>query len=175
MDSAQRQIVELGRLSMRDWAQLVEGDPEPFGSACAGFEFRPKDHHIGVRDGDGTLVAAGGWSVVEVDVDGYGSFRVIGLGALIVRHDRRGSGLATPIMERLRDVIAETGISRRLLLCEPHLVPLYARRGYASIEDPVWVQQSSGPVRWPLRAMWRPIDPSARWPAGVVRVAGPPF
>jgi predicted N-acetyltransferase YhbS len=175
MDSAQLQIVELGRLSMRDWAQLVQGEHEPFGGTCAGFEFRAKDHHVGIRDGDGTLIAAGGWSVVEVEVDGYGRFEVIGLGALIVRHDCRRAGLATPIMERLRGAIAQTGVTRRLLLCEPHLVELYTRWGYLPIEDPVWVRQPSGPVRWPLAAMWRPAEPTVSWPAGVVRVLGPPF
>ncbi len=175
MDPAQLQVVELGRLSMRDWAQLVEGEHEPFGGTCAGLEFRAKDHHIGIRDSEGTLVAAGGWSRVEVEVDGYGRFEVIGLGALIVRHDRRGAGLATPIMQRIRERTAQTGIPRRLLLCEPHLVELYTRWGYFPIDDPVWVQQPSGPVRWPLCAMWRAADPSVAWPPGVVRIQGPPF
>jgi GNAT superfamily N-acetyltransferase len=175
MDSAQLHVVELERLSMRDWAQLVEGEHEPFGGACAELEFQPKDHHIGLRDGDGTLIAAGGWSRVDVEVDGYGRFEVIGLGALIVRHDHRGSGLARPVMERIRERTAETGVARRLLLCEPHLVELYTRWGYFPIEDAVWVQQSSGPARWPLRAMWRAIEPSVSWPGGVVRIQGLPF
>jgi|SRR5579875_106471 len=175
MESAQLQFVELGRLSMRDWADLVGSEPEPFGGTCARFEFRPKDHHIGIRDGDGALVAAGGWSIVQVEVDGYGGFDVIGLGALVVRHDRRGSGLARPIMERLRDRLADTAVERRLVLCEPHLEPLYMRWGYRPVEDPVWVDQPSGPVRWPLRTLWRPSMPSASWPRGVVRIQGPPF
>jgi len=175
MDSAQLQVVELGRLTMRDWAQLVEGEDEPFGGTCAGFEFLAKDHHVGLRDSDGTLVAAGGWSRLDVAVDGHGRFEVIALGALIVRHDRRGTGLATPIMERIRAQVDETGVARRLLLCEPHLVDLYTRWGYRPIEHPVWVQQRSGPVRWPLRAMWRAAVSSVGWPAGVVRIQGPPF
>jgi predicted N-acetyltransferase YhbS len=175
MDSAQLQVVELARLSMRDWAQLVGGEHQPFGGTCAGFEFLAKDHHVGIRDDDGTLVAAGGWSRIEVEVDGYGRFEVIGLGALIVRHDQRGSGLATPIMQRIRECVDQTGVARRLLLCEPHLVELYTRWGYHLIEDPVWVQQPSGEVRWPLCAMWRAPDPAVTWPAGVVRVQGLPF
>lgn len=175
MESAQMEIVELGRLSMRDWAQLVEGEHDPFGETCAGFEFRPKDHHIAIRGGDGTLLAAGGWSLVDVAVDGYGRFEVIGVGALIVRQDVRGSGLAQPIMERMRERIALTGVDRRLLLCEPRLEPLYTRWGYLPIADPVWIEQPSGPVRWPLRTMWRPVTASAEWPRGVVRIQGPPF
>jgi hypothetical protein len=78
-------------------------------------------------------------------------------------------------MERIRDRITETGVSRRLLLCESHLVELYTRWGYLPILDPVWVEQSSGPVRWPLEAMWRPTVPGVGWPAGVLRIQGPPF
>lgn len=175
MDSAQMQVVEFGRFSMRDWGQLVGGEHHPFGPACAGFEFRPKDHHVGIRDRDGALVAACGWSLVDVEVDGHGRFEVIGVGALIVRHDCRGRGLATPIMARIRARIEATGVARHLLLCEPHLEQLYARRDYRPIEEPVWVQQPSGPVLWPLRAMWRPRDSVTQWPAGVVRIQGLPF
>lgn len=175
MDSAQLQIVELERLSMRDWVQLVAHEREPFGAICADFEFRPKDHHVGIRDADGRLVAAGGWLLVEVVVEGHGRFEVVGVGALIVRRDHRGSGLATPIIERMRERIAETGVSRRLLLCEPRLEPLYTRWGYRPITDPVWVDQPAGPIRWPLRTMWRPVTPAAQWPAGVVRIQGLPF
>ncbi|MGH2907867.1 MAG: GNAT family N-acetyltransferase [Solirubrobacteraceae bacterium] len=175
MDSSHMQVVEFGRLTMRDWAELVEGDDEPFGATCAGFEFRPKDHHVGIRDPNGTLLAAGGWSRVELEVDGHGRFDVIGVGALIVRREHRGSGLATPVMARLRELVEATGAELCLLLCEPHLEPLYARRGYRSVADRVWVRQPSGPVRWPLPAMWRPVAPAARWPAGPVRIHGLPF
>jgi len=169
------QVVELGRLSLRDWAELVGSEPEPFGGTCARFEFRPKDHHVGLRDADGTLVAAGGWTIVHVEIDGHGGFDVIGLGALIVRHGRRGGGLARPIMERLRERATAPGITRRLVLCEPHLEPLYERWGYRPVPDPVWVGQRAGPVRWPLRTLWRSDSPAVGWPPGVVRIEGFPF
>lgn len=175
MESAFMQVVDLGRLSMRDWAQLVEGELDPFGSVCAGLEFRAKDHHAVIRDRDGRLLAAGGWSIVEVEVDGSGRFPVVGLGALIVRHDLRGSGLGAPIMDRLREQIAETGLAYRMLLCEPRLEPLYARRGDRPIEAPVWVEQPLGPVRWPLRALWAPLVSDEPWPQGAVRIQALPF
>jgi predicted GNAT family N-acyltransferase len=167
--------VEFGRLSMRDWAQLVEGECEPFGPICAGFEFRPKDHHVGIRDAAGRLVAAAGWSLVDVEIAGAGDFQVVGIGALIVRRDLRGSGLAEPIMDRVRDQIRGGRGAYRMLLCEPHLEPMYARRGYRPVEDPVWVDQSAGPVRWPLSAMWAPLISSVGWPAGAVHIQGLPF
>lgn len=78
-------------------------------------------------------------------------------------------------MDRVRERIRRTSGAYRMLLCEPHREPLYARRGYRPVEDPVWVDQSAGPVLWPLRAMWAPLTSSAGWPAGVVRIQGLPF
>ncbi|HET9124605.1 MAG TPA: GNAT family N-acetyltransferase, partial [Solirubrobacteraceae bacterium] len=139
MDCAVGEIVEFGRLSMRDWAQLIEGEHQPFGAICAGFAFRPKDHHVGIRDADGRLLAAAGWSLVDIEIAGAGALQVVGVGALIVRQDLRGRGLAEPIMDRVRERIRRTPGAYRMLLCEPHLEPLYARRGYRPVEDPVWV------------------------------------
>lgn len=169
------QIVELGRLSLRDWAQVVAGEPAPFGEISAGLEFRPKDHHIGVRDDSGALVAAVGWTVVTLEIEGHGPFEVIGVGALIVRRDLRNSGLASPIMDLIVGRSAEMGLEYRMLFCEPRLEALYRRRGYELITDPVWVHQRSGLVRSPLLAMWRSVRSGSAWPAGTVRVQGLPF
>lgn len=169
------QIVEFGRLSLRDWAQVVAGEPAPFGEICAGLEFRPKDHHIGVRDDAGALVAAVGWTVVTLEIEGHGPLGVFGVGALIVRRDLRRSGLAGPIMDLIVERSAETGLEYRMLFCEPRLETLYRRRDYELITDPVWVHQRSGLVRSPLLAMWRSVRPGRAWPAGTVRVQGLPF
>jgi predicted GNAT family N-acyltransferase len=175
MVSAKMQIVELGRLSLRDWAEVVDGEPAPFGEICAGLEFQPKDHHIGVRDDSGALVAAAGWTVVTLEIEGRSPFKVIGIGALIVRRDLRRSGLAGPIMDLIVERSAEMGLEYRMLFCEPPLEALYRRRGYELIADPVWVHQRSGLVRSPLLAMWRSVRPGGAWPAGSVRVHGLPF
>lgn len=175
MVSAKMQIVELGRLSLRDWAEVIAGEPAPFGEICGELEFQPKDHHIGVRDDSGALVAAVGWTVVTLEIEGHSPFEVIGVGALIVRRDLRCSGLAGPIMDLLVERSAETGLEFRMLFCEPHLEALYRRRGYELITDPVWVHQRSGLVRAPLLAMWRSVRPGGAWPAGSVKVQGLPF
>lgn len=175
MESAQLQMVELGRLTMREWAHLVAGEPAPFGETCSAVEFRPKDHHVAIRDGDGTLLAAGGWTIVTVEVDSIGSFDVIGLGALIVRHEARGAGLARPIIDRLTEITGELGYAHRVIFCEPHLEQLYERQGYRALEAPVWVDQPTGPLLWPLLTMWSPTDPRHEWPTGTVTVHGLPF
>jgi predicted GNAT family N-acyltransferase len=192
------EFVELGRLSFRDWARLIDGEPSPFGATTAALEFRPKDHHVAIRDERGDLVAAAGATVATVSVGGHDPFEVVGYGALIVRADVRGRQLSGPLMDRLRMLADQLGPDRAMLFCEPHLVRLYSRRGYREITAPVWVDQPSGPVRMPMRAMWRPLRPAGRvdgadtagptdpvhltgparpvaWPPGIVRLDGLPF
>jgi predicted GNAT family N-acyltransferase len=168
------EFVELGRLSFGDWARLIGGEASPFGENTARLEFRPKDHHVAIRDRHGELIAAAGATVATVAVDGHDPFEVVGYGALIVRADARGRQLSGPLMDRLRTLADRLGPDRAMLFCEPRLVRLYSRRGYREIFAPVWVDQPSGPVQMPMRAMWRPLRPVG-WPSGVVRLDGLPF
>lgn len=168
------EFVELGRLSFGDWARLIGGESSPFGEAAAALEFRPKDHHVAIRDQSGRIIAAAGATVAKVSVGGGDPFEVVGFGALIIRADARGHKLSGPLMDRLRIVAERLGPDRGMLFSEPSLVRLYARRGYREISDPVWVDQPSGPLRVPVRTMWRPLRPVS-WPSGVVRLDGFPF
>lgn len=168
------ELVELGPLSVQDWLQLTGREREPFGATTAGLTFRPKDRHAAFRDRDGTLAAAVGATVATVRVGGGGPFEVVGIGGLIVRRDLRGRDLATPLMDRLRDMIDSLGPERAMLFCEEGLVAGYARRGYARIDAPVRVDQPGGRIEIPLRAMWRPLRPST-WPPGTVDLDGLPF
>jgi GNAT superfamily N-acetyltransferase len=167
-------FVDLGRLSFGDWVRLTGGEPAAFGAATTALEFRPKDHHVGIRDERGQLMAAVGATIATVSVDGYGPFEVVGYGALIIRPEARGRQLSGPLMNRLRRLADRLGPDRAMLFCEPRLVGLYAGRGYEEITAPVWVDQPSGPVLMPMRAMWRPLRPG-NWPPGTVRLDGLPF
>jgi predicted GNAT family N-acyltransferase len=170
----QFELVELGELSLSDWAHLVRGDPAPFGPVHEAIEFRAKDHHVGLRDQDGRLVAACGVTVVTVEVEGHEPFQVAGVGALIVRKEMRGQGLAAIVMPRTTPLVDRLGPDRAMLFSETPLMKVYMRFGYRPITSPVWVDQQSGPLQMPLNALWRPIIPTT-WPDGTVRVHGLPF
>jgi len=62
-----------------------------------------------------------------------------------------------------------------MLFCLPANVALYAKFGFEPIEEPVWAAQPDGSVEMPLPAMWKPLAPAARWPAGRVELLGEPF
>jgi hypothetical protein len=168
------ELVEFGALSLAQWVELTGHEPEPFGRTTAALAFRPKERHLGFRDGDGRLVAAVGATIATVVIEDCEPFDVVGVGALIVRKELRGQRLSQPLMDGLRTIMAGMGPDRAMLFCELIVLPLHAGRGYRQIPDPVWVDQPEGRLRMPLPAMWRPLRPST-WPPGRVDLQGLPF
>jgi hypothetical protein len=169
------EIIEIGPLSLAEWIGLTGREPDAFGDRCAGVVWRPKDRHVGVRDDDGKLAAVGGVTVGAVSVSGGEPFPVVGFGGLIVRRDFRGSGLMTPLMDRMVAIGDELGPDLAMIFCEESLVPVYVGRGYTAIDGEVHVDQPDGRITMPIPALWRPIRPGPPWPAGPVEVDGLPF
>ena len=169
------EIVEFGPLTLRQLGQLAAGEVAPFGKANQELEFRPKNHHVGIVDETGTLIATGGWDIVSLEVEGYGAFDVFGSGALIVRRDCRRKGIGSLLIKRLTACAEEHELPALAFLCGDDLVDMYQRFGFRLVDAPVWVDQHAGPVLYPGRMMWGLLDPDFTWPAGAVRVLGLPF
>ena len=167
-------MVELGRLSDEDWAELTAGEHEPFGPIGHRLEWRPKERHLALRGPDGRLAAAGGALVARVDA-GAESFDVVGVGSLIVTPSLRGTGLLWSLVDPLLRLARELGAERAMLFCREELVPLYERPGFMRIAAPVRADQPGGRIEMPLAAMWRPLREGVRWPPGPVEVHGLPF
>jgi len=169
------ELVELEQLGDAEWAELSDGEETPFGRVGHGLEWEPKTHRLGLRDGDGRLVAAAGAVVVPVEVAGTGSFDVVGVGGVIVTHTMRGRGLVWRVVEPLLALAAELGPERAMLFCRDQLTGLYARLGFQPIAPPVSAAQPGGRVEMPMTAMWRPLRDGVAWPSGRVDVPGLPF
>jgi predicted GNAT family N-acyltransferase len=170
------ELVELGPLSARDWEVLLDGEEDPFPPFGPDLEWLEKDRHVGLRGDDGRLIAVGGASVVELAVEGAGSFEVVGVGNVVVTHSRRGEGLMPRVFDALLEMAAGMGPDRAMLFCRPGLESLYAKWGFQSIDAPVWADQPDGRVELPQTAMWRPLrDGAGNWPPGRVDVRGLPF
>jgi predicted GNAT family N-acyltransferase len=170
------ELVELGALSDEDWAELQDGEHEPFGPVGAGLAWRPKDRHIGLRAPDGRLFAVAGAVIATVEVEHAGTIEVVGLGSLIVTQSRRGSGLMSRVVEPLLRLAEGMGPDRAMIFCRPDLVALYRRIAFIEITAPVWADQPGGRIEMPLAAMWRALhDGAADWPPGRVDVHGLPF
>lgn len=167
-------MVELERITDSDWQQVVAGEPEPWGRAGESLQWREKSQNVGLRDDAGSLVALAGLLLAEVRV-ADATFQVAGVGGVIVTRSARGRGLARVLIERLLQLAPELGAERAMLFCLPANVTLYAKFGFQLIEEPVWAAQPDGLVEMPLPAMWKPLAPAARWPAGRVELLGEPF
>jgi predicted N-acetyltransferase YhbS len=169
------ELVELTVLGDADWAQLRDGEQEPFGAIGEALHWSAKDHYMALRGDDGRLLAAAGVAVFEVEVEGTGAFEVVGLGGVIVTHTMRGRGLFSRVVGPALAKAAQLGPERMMLFCRPELVARYARLGFRVIDAPVWADQPGGHIEMPHEAMWLALREGAEWPAGRVDVRGLPF
>jgi predicted N-acetyltransferase YhbS len=167
------EIVDLGRLTDEDRAQLEGDERDPFDAAGVTLRYRPKDRHVALRDG-GRLVASAGLTAAEVEVAGQ-RFPVVGLGGVIVNADHRGRGLARRVVEEALIRAAATGLPFVMLFCHADRAGLYERLGFATITSPVSVKQQDGFEPMTQRAMWKALQPGVSWPLGDVTVHDLPF
>ncbi|MDQ3806018.1 MAG: hypothetical protein M3416_19580, partial [Acidobacteriota bacterium] len=83
-------------------------------------------------------------------------------------HAQRGMRHAAEFMRH------EWGVEFGLLFCRDALVPFYERLGWQLVNEPVEVEQESGPVVSTLNVMVLPCD-GRDWPAGPVSLNSLPW
>ncbi len=168
-------LVELDRLVESYWEELVAGEQEPFGGIRENLVWRDKTRNLGVREGDGRLVAAAGVVLAEVRIERESCFEVAGLGGLIVTRSERGRGLARMLRHGLIELAGELEARRAMLFCAPKLMSFYREFAFVAIDAPVWADQPGGRIEMPLQGMWKALDDEAKWPSGRVELQGEPF
>jgi predicted GNAT family N-acyltransferase len=102
--------------------------------------------------------------------------RVGGIGGVKTHPASRGQGLATTAIKRALDFFLEQGdVDLGLLVCEPGLVPFYARRGWGRFTGELLVAQrrATVPFKWnlPMTTAVRLEEPIA----GTIDLQGPPW
>jgi GNAT superfamily N-acetyltransferase len=167
------EVVEFGMLTDAQRAQLEGDEHDPFDAAGVALEFRTKERHVGLAE-NGALVASTGLTRAPVEV-GAERFEVVGIGGVIVTAPRRGEGLARRVLEEALARARAAGPRFALLFCHADRSGLYERLGFATIEDPVTVEQPGGFEPMAQLAMWLPLTSAAAWPPGPVTVFGLPF
>lgn len=169
------QLIALERLTDAQRHELDAGELHPFGDDDDGLDldWREKDQYVVLRDGD-RLVARAGLLVTHVEIGGA-TVPIVGLGDVLVSHDRRGQGLSLPVIDGALAAAAQLGPDLAMLFCSDDNTGLYARFGFAVIGDPVFARLSGRELRLPMPAMWRPLRPGAVWPPGAARLPGAPF
>lgn len=165
--------VRLPRYTKTELSEIVGDDDDPFGVSEAGLTWLPKQEHFGIRL-DGRLVAHTGLLPVPLSV-GPVETQAVGFGGVVVAPDLRGHGLARLVVTSALEHARTMGPQYGILFCRPHLVPLYQRLGWRTLEGDVQVEQAEGPVVMPLRTMWTPLRDGAQWPVGPVRLLSFPM
>jgi predicted N-acetyltransferase YhbS len=169
------ELVEFGRLTHEQYATLVGDEENPWGPGALELEWRLKDHHVGLRDQDGTLLAVAGLVVASAVVGEGDEVPVVGLGGVLVAAPYRGRGFGGRVIDEALAHARLLGPSIAMLFCQPDRVELYGRRGFAEIPRPVLVDQPGGVIELPMVAMWRALREGVELPSGPVKVDGLPF
>ncbi len=168
------EVVELGRLTDAQLAQLYGDEEDPFEIGDVTLQFQPKEQHVGLQDECGTLVASAGLVVAEVQVEER-RFPVVGFGGVLVNAASRRRGLGQRVVKAGLERAGLMGPEFAMLFCLPDRVGFYQRLGFAEIAEPVQVRQPTGHAVMPLRTMWRALREGVRWPDGPVTLQALPF
>jgi predicted N-acetyltransferase YhbS len=168
------EIVEFGSLSDEQRAQLEGDEDDPFDSAGSTLRHRRKDRHVGLRDGQGRLVASTGMLIVDLEVARQ-RFAVVGFGGVIVNARHRGRGLAREVVQAALAKAQTLGPEFVILFCHEDRAGLYRKLGFADTGAEVMVRQPGGYAAMPQPTMWRALRTDAVWPPGPIVVHSLPF
>jgi predicted N-acetyltransferase YhbS len=169
------ELVEFGRLSESQRAELEGDEVDPFDGAGNTLQWRLKDQHVALRGPGGRLIASAGLVVSEVEVDGGAALPVVGIGGVFVAARYRGQGLSTRVITEILAKARALGPDLALLFCHRNRAGLYVRHQFVEIAPPVMVDQPDGPAEIPMVSMWRPLHDGVTLPRGRVSLLGPPF
>src|SRR5262245_35576555 len=139
-------------------------------------EWSPRQWSVIVWNADHTQALCHAKIVIRLGWHNQQDLRVGGIGGVMTHPDHRKRGCATAALTRCIEFFRElTDIDVGLLVCEPTLLPFYARRGWQEFTGDLLVTQQGKaetftimkPMTFPIR---RQIDP---W--GTIDLLGPPW
>jgi GNAT superfamily N-acetyltransferase len=153
--------------------RLFAFDPDPFDTRHLALEWRPKDLHLLFELDEGPVSHVGLLrQAVQV---GDRPVLVAGVGGVITVPDARRRGYAARLLRQALQVMsAEWRVEAGLLFCLPRMIPYYSRLGWRTVEQPVTIAQSAGPVISPLPVMVLPVT-LEQWPDGPVTLGSLPW
>jgi GNAT superfamily N-acetyltransferase len=136
-------------------------------------KWRPKDLHLFV-DVDASPVTHVGLLRHTISV-GEQPVKVCGVGSVVTALKAHGKGYASYAMRHVKTLMCEQwGVDFGLLFCRDPLVPFYERLGWQRLQEPVEIEQPSGPIPFPLNVMVLPCR-AETWPTGRVKLNGLPW
>ncbi len=172
---ARMDVVEFGRLTDTQRAELEGDEDDPFDAAGDTLKWRSKDRHVALRGPEGHLFASAGLVLAEVQVADLAPIPVVGIGGVIVAEPHRGRGLGDRVIVEALARASSMGRAAVILFCHRDRAELYVRHGFLEIPRPVRVQQPDGLAEMPYVSMWRPVREGWELPAGRLVLLSLPF
>jgi GNAT superfamily N-acetyltransferase len=168
------ELVDMPDFGADDFAAIVDGEVDPFGTESLEIEWREKTGHVGLMH-DGRLIGHAGWVPVEARSSEADLVEAVGLGGVMVHRAHRGAGLGRRLvsgaMERMQELDRPLG----LLFCRTARVQFYQRLGWHPIQHDVTVDQPGGEIAMPLATCWTPLSDGASEPTTALHIEGLPF
>ncbi len=168
------ELIDLPEFGPDEYAQIVDGEPDPFGTEHLAIEWGPKTHHLVLMD-DGRPVGHAGWVTTHVRVVSGETIEVLGLGGVLVHRRFRGNGVGRVLVTGSTQRMRMQGGSVAMLFCRPERLRFYGDLGWLPIAGAVTVGQPGGPIVMPLRTCWLPLIEGAAVPDGAMEFRGQPF
>ncbi len=168
------ELVDLPDFGPGDFAQIVGGERDPFGTEDLAVEWGPKTDHVGLQDDD-RLIGHAGWVQAAMKVATGQTIQVLGLGGVMLHRDYRGHGVGRVLVEGAMRRMARQGATIAVLFCRPDRIRFYGDLGWRPVADRVTVGQPGGPLVMPLRTCWLPLADAAILPPGDLEFPGLPF
>jgi GNAT superfamily N-acetyltransferase len=167
-------LIDLPEFGPDDYAQIVDGEPDPFGTDQLGISWREKSAHLGLAH-DGRLIAHAAWVRTRARTTTGTPVGVVGLGSVLVHRKHRGAGVGRQLVSGAMTRMGELDTPVGMLFCRTPRVPFYESLGWHPVDATVTVDQPAGPVVMPLVTCWAPLIDQAYLPDGDLRIEGLPF
>ena len=167
-------LIDLPNFGPDDYAQIVDGEVDLFGTDHLGIEWRDKSGHVGLTE-EGRLIGHAGWVPVQVRGTTGQVTDVWGLGGVMVHRDYRGGGAGCQVVSGAMERMVELGGSIGMLFCRPPRLRFYERLGWFRLANAVTADQATGTITMPLVTCWTPLVEGAALPASDLHVEGLPF
>ena len=167
-------MVDLPFFGPDEYQQIVDGEPDPFGTDHLAVEWGPKIDHVGLMDA-GRLIGHAGWVPADVRVATGETMGVLGLGGVLLHRRHRGNGVGRVLVSGAMERMQLQGGTLAMLFCRPERLRFYGDLGWHPIEGVVTVGQPGRPIVMPLRTCWRPLTPGETVPRGDLEFPGLPF
>jgi hypothetical protein len=160
-------------ISDEEHERLFGWGEDIFGANHLNLTWKPKDLHIFVDVDDYPVTHVG--LLQHIVAVGEQPVKVCGVGGVVTTLHAQGKGYATHAMRHAAHLMREElAADFGLLFCRDQLIPFYERLSWQKINDPVEIEQPSGPATSPMNVMVLPCRAEA-WPAGCVKLNSLPW